>query len=79
MQLETVLSNHKIDLHHLQQCYKEEEGNRIFLHVMEQTWLEFRRLMIARLDTDVVATARYSYRDLNVTEFWIKFGKAREH
>ena len=58
---ETVLSNRVVDLQRLQPCYKEEEGDRIFLRAMEQSQLGFKRLMIVTVDTDVVVIALYVY------------------
>ena len=70
---ETVLSNRAVDLQCLQPCYKEEEGDRIFLRAMEQSQLGFKRLMIVTVDTDVVVIALYVYWDLNVNVLWINF------
>ena len=58
---ETALSNRAVDLKCLQPCYKEEEGDRIFLHAMEQSQLGFKRLMIVTVDTDIVVIALYVY------------------
>ena len=48
----------------LQLCYKVEADNRTFLNAMEQSRLEFKRLMIVTVNTD----ALYAYWDLNATE-----------
>ena len=65
---QTVLSNGAVNLEGLQPCYKEEKDNRIFLHPMEQSRLGFKRLMVVKVDTDVMVISMHGYWSLNVTE-----------
>ena len=65
---QTVLSNGAVNLEGLQPCYKEEKDNRISLHPMEQSRLGFKRLMVVKVDTDVMVISMHGYWSLNVTE-----------
>ena len=69
---QTVLSNRAVDLQRLKKDY------RIFLHAMEQSQLEFKRLMVITVDTDVMVIDLHAHWNLNVTELWIKFGTGKD-
>ena len=57
---QTVLFNREVDLQRFQPSYKEKADDRIFVHAMEQSRLEFNRLMIVTIDINVVVIALYA-------------------
>ena len=75
---QTVLSNRAVDLQRLQPCCKEKKDYRIFLHAMEQSQLEFKRLMVVTVDTDVMVIDLHAHWNLNETELWIEFGTGKD-
>ena len=75
---QTALSNREVDLQCFQPSCKEEADDRIFLRAMEQSQLQFKKLVIVTVDPNVVVIALYAYWDLNVTELWIEFDTRKD-
>ena len=75
---QTTLSNREVDLQCFQPSCKEEADDRIFLRAMEQSQLQFKRLVIVTVDPNAVVISLYAYWDLNVTELWIEFDTRKD-
>ena len=75
---QTALSNREVDLQCFQPSCKEEADDRIFLRAMEQSQLQFKRLVIVTVDPNAVVISLYAYWDLNVTELWIEFDTRKD-
>ena len=55
-------------------CTHEEADTRIFIHVADATYQEYRKIIIRSNDSDVVVIAISCVQDLDLDELWVSDG-----
>ena len=58
-------------------CNHEQAVTRIFKHVADATYQEFRNILIRSNDSNVVVFAVSCIQDLHFDEFWVAYGTGK--